>query len=369
LFVPVFTFGQVTGRFNNILLPAGTTTVTTDKVYNTNHDLYWNGEKISNWRTNGNSHIEPWPTSKKIYYPGMPSAAGQTLPGHYTPVYFNRYNNELTTFLVNGGGGGQIIDTDTLTGCQAVYNYSVDGQEVTIDIDSIYNICGCFYFIVTGENTTVTLQSIEGLLIGGTQTYTVTTGQNILICPDSTKFLVSFETDPIYSADSEGITARINLKRDLNNHDSLSKLDERSYESLTGKPSLSVTSDAPYSAVLTLDSSDVILTADSGLSLVLVGKEIKVKNLKRTLASLDERSYNSLTDKPTDAVTNYEAAADSLTSCNITISGNPITGSCQVFLNGYPLIITTQWIYVATNKIKIKLPVYTYDKVQIAYRY
>jgi hypothetical protein len=165
------------------------------------------------------------------------------------------------------------------------------------------------------------------------------------------------------------VDALLTLKRDLNNHDSLSKLDERNYESLTNKPSLSVTSDAPYSAVLTIDSSDVILTADSGLSLVLQGNEIKVKNLKRTLASLDEKSYNSLINVPSHAVTNYEAAADSLTSCNITISGNPITGSCQVFLNGYPLIITTQWIYVATNKIKVKLPVYTYDKVQIAYRY
>ena len=184
------------------------------------------------------------------------------------------------------------------------------------------------------------------------------------------------ETDPIYSADSGAIkdtldahNARINLKRNLSDHDSLSKLKEKNYESLTNKPSLKVTSDAPYSAIITIDSSDVILTADSGFSLVLVGNEIKVKNLKRTLASLDERSYNSLTDKPTDAITNYEATADSLTSCNITISGNPITGSCQVFLNNYPLTITTQWVYVATNKIKIKLPVYTYDKVQIAYRY
>ena len=187
-----------------------------------------------------------------------------------------------------------------------------------------------------------------------------------IVIPSSTSAIYD-SLSHIYTEDQ--INALLALKRNLNNHDSLSTLDEKDYESLTNKPSLTVTSDAPYSAVITLDSSDVILTADSGLSLVLQGDEIKVKNLKRTLASLDEKSYNSLTDKPTDAVTNYEAAADSLTSCNIPILGNPIAGSCQVFLNNYPLTIITQWIYVATNKIKVKLPIYTYDKVQIAYRY
>ena len=58
--------------------------------------------------------------------------------------------------------------------------------------------------------------------------------------------------------------------------------------------------DLPNSAYLTTSTKnarEIVLTADSGLRLTVSGNEVIIKNLKRTLASLDEKSYNSLTDQ------------------------------------------------------------------------
>ena len=327
----------VTPRVNHITVVPGSAPVPDSKIYNVGGQLYWNGYRLNTWRDSSSSHIAPYPLNRKIYYPGMPSAAGQTLPGYYTTVYYNRLNHEFTTFLTNSGGGAIVDIDDTLTGCQNAYNYSKNGQEVTITIDSIYNVCGCFTFVNSGVGTTVYLTSVEGLTIGGSATYTVTSGSQVLVCPDSTEFNALGEIDPIYAADSAGITYRIGLRRLISNHDSLSRLDERNYESLTSKPVLTVTQDLPYSSVITLDSSDIILTTEQYNTLRQIGNEILigtdtsniitrydtalfatytetvvrdtlVKRYTRdrfrtmsnhdSLSTLDERSYNSLTDKP-----------------------------------------------------------------------
>jgi len=80
-------------------------------------------------------------------------------------------------------------------------------------------------------------------------------------------------------------------------------------------------------------------------------------------------NYISTMIGDSSAVTLYEAADDSLSgSCNIPILGSPITGSLSVTQNGFPLRITTDFYYIS-NKVKILLPVYTYDRIQIIYRY
>ncbi len=81
---------------------------------------------------------------------------------------------------------------------------------------------------------------------------------------------------------------------------------------------LRIFADAPYSAYITTNSDrakDVILTADSGLMGTLFGNEFKLKNIKRTLASLDEKSYNSLTDIPsTFAPSSHTQAISTITN-------------------------------------------------------
>ena len=156
--------------------------------------------------------------------------------------------------------------------------------------------------------------------------------------------------------------------RTMSNHDSLSRLDERSYESLTSKPVLTVTQDLPYSSVITLDSSDIILTAEQYNTLRQIGNEILigtdtsniitrydtagfatytetivrdtlVKQYARgrfrtmsnhdSLSMLDEKSYNSLTDKPTTwAWNNITGVPAAYTPTTISISGD-VSGSGQ----------------------------------------
>jgi hypothetical protein len=94
---------------------------------------------------------------------------------------------------------------------------------------------------------------------------------------DTTKVVLFNDTLPLGKiATKKALSDGLALKRNLNNHDSLSKLDEKSYESLTSKPVLTVTQDLPYSSVITLDSSDVILTADIYNTLTQVGNEIVI---------------------------------------------------------------------------------------------
>lgn len=71
-----------------------------------------------------------------------------------------------------------------------------------------------------------------------------------------------------------------------------------------------------------------------------------------------------------DAVTNYSAAADSLTTCHIALSGAPVSGSITVTMNGMPLNITDQYtIQTSPNRLRITVPVYTYDRIQVKYTY
>ena len=164
------------------------------------------------------------------------------------------------------------------------------------------------------------------------------------------------ESDPIYAADSADITYRIGLRRLMSNHDSLSKLDERSYESLTSKPTLTINSDLPYSAVITLDSSDVIMTADSGLSMALVGNEAVFKNTKRTLSSLDEKSYASLTNKPVIAASGIVTITGTYPN-TMTITASPTIASVAGLQDSLNVKLygtgTTNYIPKWTNSKKL----------------
>ena len=83
--------------------------------------------------------------------------------------------------------------------------------------------------------------------------------------------------------------------RKLNNHDSLSTLDEKAYASLTGKPDLTI--------YRQLNNHDSLSTLDEKAYSSLTGKPdltvYRLNNDHDSLSTLQEKSYNSLTDKPT----------------------------------------------------------------------
>jgi hypothetical protein len=87
----------------------------------------------------------------------------------------------------------------------------------------------------------------------------------------------------------------LSIYRLLNNHDSLSNLDEKNYSSLIGKPDLSIyRTFVNHDSLMNLDERSYnSLTDKPNLSLY------RLLTNHDSLSSLDERSYNSLTDKPT----------------------------------------------------------------------
>ena len=72
----------------------------------------------------------------------------------------------------------------------------------------------------------------------------------------------------------------------------------------------------------------------------------------------------------TSDVVDYEATADSLTTCHVAINGAPI-GAITVVMNGQPLKLSTQFIIQASpNRVRVSgVPVYQWDKIEITYKY
>jgi len=158
--------------------------------------------------------------------------------------------------------------------------------------------------------------------------------------------------------------------RTMSNHDSLSKLDERSYESLTSKPVLTINPDLPYSSVLSLDSSDVVFTAGAYLKLTQSGNEVvfntdtnKVVLFNDTLTGQKIATKYDLT-KYTYLTTDLEQSADSVSHCYYNITNAPITNTVSVWVNGMALQPTTQYT-ISTHYIRVGVPVYRGDKIKI----
>ncbi|MFZ4569745.1 MAG: hypothetical protein ACOYM0_01290 [Bacteroidales bacterium] len=67
---------------------------------------------------------------------------------------------------------------------------------------------------------------------------------------------------------------------------------------------------------------------------------------------------------------NFEVAGDSLAGhVHVTLANTPGSGTVTVLLNGMSLIPTTQFTIVATNKIRVALSAYQYDKISVSYSY
>lgn len=67
---------------------------------------------------------------------------------------------------------------------------------------------------------------------------------------------------------------------------------------------------------------------------------------------------------------NFELAADSLSGhVHVTLANTPGAGTVTVLLNGMSLVPTTQFTIVATNKIRVSLSAYQYDKISVSYSY
>jgi len=67
---------------------------------------------------------------------------------------------------------------------------------------------------------------------------------------------------------------------------------------------------------------------------------------------------------------NFEIAGDSLGGhVTVTLPNTPVSGTVSVLLNGLPLIPTTQFTIVSTNKIRCSMSAYQYDRISVEYSY
>lgn len=186
-------------------------------------------ETTNYWQPSGAS-IKPNPDTKYLQVPAM-----ATLPNPYpvgsAPVWWNSSNYLFYKYIQ---GAGLPDNGDTITGCNGLFLNETEAADVVINVDSIANICGCFMVKNIGLNSTLTVQSIEGLLFDASPntastTITLSYGEWVSICPATTKFITMSadtveaqpRTDSIYrysayssgninvevSASGEGITA------------------------------------------------------------------------------------------------------------------------------------------------------------------
>jgi len=98
------------------------------------------------------------------------------------------------------------------------------------------------------------------------------------------------------------------------------------------------------------------------------GTNIKTINGASILASGDLALETAFTS----ALVDYELTADSSVSCHVALAGTPVAGSVKVTLNGatipYDATKAKGWAIVG-SKIRVKGPVYQYEKIQISYNY
>jgi len=143
------------------------------------------------WATSG-QFITPNPSTKIIKYPGIPSTVGGSgVPGSYRQVYWDNNTNILGKVEGSavGGGGGAIEDNDTLTGCQGVFIFDTPAADIAVNMDSIINICGCMTVKNMGFGSTITITSIEGLLLDSAAFVVLGYNEWVNLCPDSTRFV------------------------------------------------------------------------------------------------------------------------------------------------------------------------------------
>src|ERR1035437_6948876 len=146
-------------------------------------------------------------------------------------------------------------------------------------------------------------------------------------------------TDKLYAtrkyARDVGGGTQLNAKRDLNNHDSLSTLDEKSYNSLTDKPTLSIyRMNNDHDSLNTLQEKSYNSLTDKPILTIY-----RQNNDHDSLNTLQEKSYNSLNDKPTLTVYRQNNDHDSLSTLQekaySSLSGKPTLGTAATQDVGY----------------------------------
>ena len=145
----------------------------------------------SHWQDDGASFIKPSPDTKVIKYPAIPYWNHNMSLNTDGPVWYRKSDNTLRGhIMVPETIGG--TETATIT-CEdgGVYIYETEGSDFVAYIGPIDSIPVPFMVKNLGKNSTVTVQSIEGLYFDSTATTSLTLdyGDWVRFTPDSTRFI------------------------------------------------------------------------------------------------------------------------------------------------------------------------------------
>jgi len=145
----------------------------------------------NNWQTEGSYYIKPDPDTKIIKYPGIPYWNHMMTLNTDGPVWFKKSDGTLRgKIMIPETVGG--TETATIT-CEdgGTYLYETEGADFVIYIDDIDSIPAPFMIKNLGKNSTVTVQSIDGLPFDSTgKTFiTLDYGDWCRFTPDSTRFI------------------------------------------------------------------------------------------------------------------------------------------------------------------------------------
>ena len=143
------------------------------------------------WVTAGTGYIRPLNSADILKYPGIPYWNHSMTMQTDCPVWYKKSDNTLRGhIMVPETIGG--TETATIT-CEdgGVYVYETEGSDFVAYIGPIDSIPVPFLVKNLGKNSTVTVQSIEGLYFDSTATTSLTLdyGDWVRFTPDSTRFI------------------------------------------------------------------------------------------------------------------------------------------------------------------------------------
>lgn len=180
---------------------------------------------------------------------------------------------------------------------------------------------------------------------------------------DTLTFLRSFiETDPKWAEDSANVVHWGDTVAKIATYYSLDTLSFLRSESLFINDSANLVHfvDTTTTIATQYDLSQLV-TVESDPIWIGDSSQYRTKSNHDSLSLLDEKSYNSLTDKPTIPVgTDYFAKADSNTNANATtkkyvddgLAGKQATGSYEVTTNKTNVTGTSTTLYATQNLVK-----------------
>jgi hypothetical protein len=142
----------------------------------------------NHWQPSGTGYIKPNPDNSQIKYPGIHLWNYEINAPVSAPVWYRKSDNTLRTHT---SVSNIIIGTDTVGGETDSYVYETSASDIAVVINYIDSIIVPFTVTNNGANSTITITSIEDLLINNAASVSIDYGEWVTITPGDGKFIAN----------------------------------------------------------------------------------------------------------------------------------------------------------------------------------